>query len=253
MKSDKKELVFNQKKLCVGGLSDKGVDKDINQDAYRIGISKDKELAYVIVADGLGSCKYSDQGAKKITEIIEQWVLTKLTQYSFLSDNVANIMTKRIVEEWNCSYDMQEINQYDTTVHIAIYYKGSVLIGGIGDGMALLGCNRIICKDCIDKKDLFSNVTNSMCSINVNELMSFQIVQTVNLEDDVIMIVSTDGIADDLIPEKKLTLPDYFLDVIREGSSDALQEELEEWISDWETENHSDDKTICYLAVTEEV
>ena len=41
--------------------------------------------------------------------------------------------------------------------------------------------------------------------------------------------------------------------MIREGSSDALQEELEEWISDWETENHSDDKTICYLAVTEEV
>ena len=119
--------------------------------------------------------------------------------------------------------------------------------------MALLGCNRIICKDCIDKKDLFSNVTNSMCSINVNELMSFQIVQTVNLEDDVIIIVSTDGIADDLIPEKKLTLPNYFLDVIREGGSDTLQEELEEWISDWETENHSDDKTICYLAVTEEV
>lgn len=215
MKSDKKELIFNQKKLCVGGLSEKGVDKDINQDAHRIGISKDKELAYVIVADGLGSCKYSDQGAKKIAEIIEQWILTKLPQYSFLSDNVANIMTKRIVEEWNCSYDMQEINQYDTTVHIAIYYKGGVLIGGIGDGMALLGCNRIICKDCIDKKDLFSNVTNSMCSINVNELMSFQIIQTVNLEDDVIMIVSTDGISDDLIPEKKLTLPDYFLEVIR--------------------------------------
>ena len=34
------------------------------------------------------------------------------------------------------------------------------------------------------------------------------------------------------------------------GGGDALQCELEEWIGDWETESHSDDKTLCYLSIT---
>ena len=49
-----------------------------------------------------------------------------------------------------------------------------------------------------------------------------------------------------------LTLPallDYFQEVLRNGGINKLQTELEEWISDWETENHSDDKTLCYLAI----
>lgn len=250
MKCDKKELLLEGIKVCTGGVSEKGIEKKINQDAFKIGICSDKELAYIIVADGLGSCKYSDQGSQKVVEILENWILEKLPQYSFLSDNVANIMIKRLVEEWNKSYDIQEISQFDTTVHLAIFYKKSALIGGIGDGMALLKCNEHICKDCIDKADLFSNVTNSMCSINVSELMSFEIIQEVDLDKEFIVILSTDGISDDLIPEKKLTLPGYFLEVLNQNGGDALQCELEEWIGDWETESHSDDKTLCYLSIT---
>ena len=66
------------------------------------------------------------------------------------------------------------------------------------------------------------------------------------------MILSTDGIADDLIPEKKLTLPSYFEKVINAEGLDALQNELQEWIEDWETESHSDDKTLCYLVIEKE-
>ena len=61
------------------------------------------------------------------------------------------------------------------------------------------------------------------------------------------------GISDDLIPEKKLTLPEYFRAVIKENGQENLQIELEEWIQDWETDGHSDDKSICYMIIEKEV
>ena len=156
-------------------------------------------------------------------------------------------------EEWNLSYEVDAIYDYDTTVHLAVFYKGSILVGGIGDGMILVDYDDLVCKDYIDDGNLFSNVTNSMCSLNVNELLGFEIISIDSYKEYVSIIISTDGIADDLIPEKKLTLPGYFRETIDKNGLDNLQSELQDWISDWETESHSDDKTLCYLAIEKEV
>ena len=249
MKQESSQIIIGDCQISIGGITEIGVEKQVNQDAYRIGADAEKQLAYIIVADGLGSCRFSDQGSAKIVDIIEQWILNKLPVYAFLSDNIANIMAKRIVSEWNAAYDYDEIYDYDTTVHLALFYRGSILVGGIGDGMALLSYDKLVCKDNIDEKNLFSNVTNSMCSMNVMELLDFEIITADSFENQAIMILATDGIADDLIPEKKLTLPEYFQEVLNESGIKDLQKELEEWISDWATENHSDDKTLCYLAI----
>ena len=249
MIQNRMEISIGRNRVFLGGLSEKGVDKQKNQDSYRIGVDEGHELAYIIVADGLGSCKHSDRGSARITEIVENWIRNKLPDYSYLSDNVANILAKRMVEEWNESYEMGTIYDYDTTVHVAVFYKGGILVGGIGDGMVLVDYDDLVCKDCIDDGNLFSNVTNSMCSLNVNELLNFEIISIDSYKDHAVIIISTDGIADDLIPEKKLTLPGYFRETIDKNGLDALQDELQDWISNWETESHSDDKTLCYLAI----
>ena len=252
MIQNKLEVNTGSYRVQVGGLSEKGLEKPRNQDAFRIGKDAEKGLAYIIVADGLGSCKFSDEGANNIAGIVEDWVLNKLPNYAFLSDNVANILIKRMVESWNSSYEMKSSYDYDTTIHVAIFYKGSILVGGIGDGMILGECDDSSCKDYVDEKDLFSNVTNSMCSINANEMLEFEIIQSDSYSDHVSIIIPTDGIADDLIPEKKLTLPGYFLEAIKHNGIDGLQNELQDWIPDWETESHSDDKTLCYLVIEKE-
>lgn len=252
MIQDKKDVKIGPYKIFIGGLSEKGVDKQKNQDAFRIGVDKNNELAYIIVADGLGSCKYSAQGSSRIAEIVESWVLNKLPGYAYLTDNVANILAKRMVEEWNASYEMDVIYDYDTTVHLAVFYRGSILVGGIGDGMILVDYDDLVCKDFINDGNLFSNVTNSMCSLSVNELLGFEIISVDSYKEHASIIISTDGIADDLIPEKKLTLPGYFRETIDKNGVDNLQSELQDWIWNWETESHSDDKTLCYLAIEKE-
>ena len=245
-------LEFKDYKICVGGLSEKGIDKKINQDTFRIGADTEKELAYIIVADGLGSCRHSKQGAEKIADILEEWLLEKLPGYAFLSDNVANILAKRMVEAWHDSYRIEEINNFDTTVHMAAFYKESLIFGGLGDGMVLVSYDDLVCKDHVASRGLFGNVTDSMCSLNVDELLDFEIVPEKACHEKAIVIISTDGISDDLIPEKKLTLPGYFQEVLKEKGIDVLQGELKEWLDDWKTDGHSDDKTICYLMIEKE-
>ncbi len=252
MELQKLILEFKDYKIHVGGLSKKGVDKKINQDTFRIGADTEKELAYIIVADGLGSCRHSEQGAEKIADILEEWLWEKLSGYAFLSDNVANILAKRMVESWHESYGIEKSNDFDTTVHLAAFYKGSLIFGGIGDGMVLVSYDDLVCKDHVASQDLFGNVTDSMCSLNAEELLDFEIVPEKAYHEKAIVIISTDGISDDLIPEKKLTLPGYFQKVLKEKGIDELQGELKEWLDDWKTDGHSDDKTICYLTIEKE-
>lgn len=249
---DYKKVIVGNYSINIGGVSEIGVDKNVNQDAFRIGAVEDMDLAYIIVADGLGSCKNSHIGAKSVVDMVENWLLSRLPEYSFLSDNVANILAKRLVNEWNTTYEDYNIYEYDTTVHLAVFYKGSLLIGGIGDGMAIISYDNIICKDNINAQNLFSNVTNSMCSFNVMELLDFEVIMQDAYSERAMMILSTDGIADDLIPDKKLTLPEYFREVLSIQGIEVLQQELKDWIEDWDTENHSDDKTICYLSIEKE-
>lgn len=125
MTQNRMEIGIGRNRVFLGGLSEKGVNKQKNQDSFKIGMDEDHELAYIIVADGLGSCKHSDLGSARITEIVENWIMNKLPDYSYLSDNVANILAKRMVEEWNESYEMEKIYDYDTTIHVAVFYKGA--------------------------------------------------------------------------------------------------------------------------------
>lgn len=253
MDSVNKEISIGGYHIFMGGVTQKGVDKVINQDAFLLGNNEELNLAYIIVADGLGSCRNSDKGSKRVSEIVESWLLNQLPRYAYLSNNIANILAKRLVEEWNASYEVDEISSYDTTVHMAVFYKGSILVGGIGDGMVLVSYDQLVCKDQINHKDLFSNVTNSMCSINVASLLDFEVIPENSIQERAELILATDGIADDLIPEKKLTLPEYFFEVLTTRGIENMQAELVEWLKDWETESHSDDKTICYLVAKKEL
>lgn len=254
MQVEKEEIVLDSGyHIYLGGFSEIGIDKKLNQDAIKIGSISGKEIAYILVADGLGSCKKSDEGSAKVIELAEEWINNKLSMYSALSNSVANIFMKKLVEAWNVEYEMDEKYDYDTTVHFSVFYKGNVLVGGIGDGMVLISYDDLVCKDFVDAADLFSNVTNSMCSVNVAELMDGEVVENYEYSRGMQVIISTDGISDDLIPEKKLTLPEYFRSVIKENGHENLQIEIEEWIQDWKTDGHSDDKSICYMIIEKEV
>lgn len=248
------EKTIEKNRCFLGSFTVIGKDKVTNQDNCLVGCSEQYGIAYIFVADGLGSCQYSDQGSKRVNEIAEAWVLNELPKYRELTDSVANIFYKKLVDAWEDSFlSTESYYEYDTTFHAAIYYRDAIMIGGIGDGMAVIemdGTNPI---DLVEAGDLFSNVTNSMCSLDVRNLIGGQTFRMAANASFSAVILSSDGIADDIIPEKKLTLPEYFYSVISEKGINALQTEIEEWLDDWQTEGHSDDKTIAYMIIEREI
>ncbi len=241
-------------KCYLGSFSVIGKDKVINQDSCTIGCSEENGIAYIFVADGLGSCKYSDQGSKRVNDIAETWVINELPKYKELTDSVANIFYKKLIDAWEDSVlTTEKYYEYDTTFHAAIYYRGSFLVGGVGDGMAVIAIDGEMPTDVIESRDLFSNVTNSMCTLDVRNIIGGHTFKVASDKAYVAVILSSDGISDNLIPEKKLTLPTYFYDSIEEHGINALQTEIEEWLTDWQTEGHSDDKTIAYMILEKEL
>ena len=235
--------------VFLGGYSEQGHDKAINQDAFRFKRIAEKNLAYIIVADGLGSCAHSDEGADTVTRIVEQWIKEDLGQYGVLSESIGNILARHVIDNWRKIYSEQIRIEYDTTVHFAIWLKDKVMVGGVGDGMLLVEQNGY-CGDYVSKGNFFSNVTNSMCSENIDELFSTEVIEKSG--DDLGIIIATDGIADDILSEKKVELPAYFRDIIQSQNQMALNAEIEDWLENWETEGHCDDKTICYLIASGE-
>ena len=59
----------------------------------------------------------------------------------------------------------------------------------------------------------------------------------------------TDGISDDLNEKSKQELPKYLNSKLKEVGIEQLQSELIDWILNWKTQGHTDDRTICMLNI----
>lgn len=236
-------------RFYLSGASVKGINKEENQDDFEVGYFKEGQAAYIVVADGLGSCKYSSEGAKLVTKLVADWVKNDLLKYDKLSDSVNNIFNKRLLERWRKELEDKNIYEFDTTVHYAIYYKDSVLVGGIGDGMAIATIDNFEGCNYISEKGYFGNVTNSIASDEAITLFEDEIINVSNVKDKLVVVLATDGITEDIIPEKRYTLPGYFYESLCERGIDSLKNEIIEWISNWKTTGHSDDKTICIMII----
>lgn len=226
----------------LGMISCAGSDKKINQDAALVGITQDQRTAYIIVADGLGSCSNSDKGSKRIVHLVKEWIENQLPKYSDLTENVALILERWLITKWEEIYE-GESSDYDTTVHYAIFRSDNLMVGGIGDGMLIIGSTDGI-NDYIPEKDYFTNITDSISSTDaVNKFHS----SILHVKNKFTCVIATDGIAEDLDVAGKRKLPGYFEDKIEKDGENALYDELKDWVNDWGTELSSDDRTLVYM------
>ena len=66
----KEDLVLNNEDFIFIGFSNKGFDKNENQDRYLI--SHDEKSINVCIADGLGSSKFSHVGAEQAVNVMSE-------------------------------------------------------------------------------------------------------------------------------------------------------------------------------------
>lgn len=217
-----------------------------NQDAF--GIKLSDKVALIAVADGLGSCKNSNIGSEYAVECITELMENDLEKYKVVSDEMLMILNNKLIDRWRYELSQDNYLTYDTTILYAIYIGDTLIVGGIGDGMILCLYDDKTYDLSWDKNE-FSNRTVSMGARNSKELIRSKIIPLFKKSFPVTVILMTDGISDDLKEKSKQELPKYIQLKLIEIGIEQLQSELIDWILNWKTQGHTDDRTLCMLNI----
>ncbi|MBD7970423.1 protein phosphatase 2C domain-containing protein [Paenibacillus gallinarum] len=249
-RADFDENIEDTCKITFNAISVKGErhqrNNENNQDFFKCNI--ENKLKYAIVTDGLGSAKYSHIGSQKATELLEKMINEKFHAEENLSEIDVYEFNSEFLETWRMSFH-GDFRDFDTTLLYIIIFTHGILVGSIGDGLILYSMqNEIVYIK--EKKNFFSNQTYSLASEHAIDFFdSSYTTAQFNSQLPMIFILATDGVSDDLEPEMVNQLPTFLYGELQEKGLIGMQEVIEDWIINWETENHSDDRTFCLLAI----
>jgi len=211
-----------------------------NQDSWKA--RRYKWGNVIVVSDGLGSKPHSDHGSKAACLAVFE------AAKSFQNSPDANIVDilRLIHANWLVKIAPLSPSDCSATCLFALQIKGRITLGRLGDGMivALGGTeeNNFILND--NKQDSFSNFTNSL----QQEFRPEQW-ETLSIESTVCnaVVLCTDGISDDLLPEKQITFAQNFYFSYRKMKSKERNKDIKRWLKNWPVPGHSDDKTIACI------
>jgi len=196
----------------------------------------------VVVSDGLGSKPHSDHGSKAACLAVFE------AAKSYQNNQQANIadILRLIHASWLVKVAPFSASDCSATCLFAMQIGKIITLGRLGDGMITVygesAEDSFILSD--NKQESFSNYTYSLYK-------EFKLDQwetaTIDSSKCKAVMLCTDGISDDLLPEKKM----FFVEALYSDYTDLVPEErkrdLRRWLNDWPVPGHTDDKTIACL------
>jgi len=216
----------------------KGPKKEKLQDA--LGIINQKHFNLFIVADGLGSSKNSDYGAKKAIVAVEKAV----NQWRKLEKKEIKVLIQLIHFYWNLLIGDSDFEKKDclTTCLFAYIDKTSkiVLLGQLGDGLLLIKSKgeTVFVKSTEDY--------NYTKSLGISKSYSDWNIKNVAYDiNDFTLLVTTDGISEDLLENKEDEFAESIIQKMLNLKRNKRNNYLSQLLENWPTKFHSDDKTIC--------
>lgn len=205
-----------------------------NQDAMSVrGLSGG---CFASVADGLGSRRYSDTGSRMAIVLARKVALS--------NEHLQSIdVPVRLSQHWRAAFD-NCYDDYETTclwAWVDCYGKG--VVGQAGDGLILIrsqGQFRVL----TGQKDGFGNQTTTLAQADSLGATSANIFLAYPGDGVLLM---TDGISDDLIPEQL----EPFFDAVYRRQQRCSKRRMKRWLErelrGWSTPYHGDDKTIASI------
>ena len=220
------------------GLAHKKIGKP-NQD--HLLIKAGKKLKIICVADGVGSHKYSHKGSKQICRSVYK-ALVALRKGSILEEQLPEHINKLFSKKLLGKYK----NKTATTCIFAAVLGNKLYIAQAGDGV----CGVIFdgkFKTLGYRKSEFVNEVSPIKadSDNVGK-WNFRII---NLEKyrNLDIFLGTDGVSDDIIPEKLGDFIRYVfssIECLKPRRRDAY---IKKMLEEWSVPYSNDDKTVAVL------
>jgi len=196
----------------------------------------------VVVSDGLGSKAHSDQGSEAACLAVFE------AAKSFQSTPDANIVDilRLIHANWLVKIAPYPSSECSATCLFAIQIEGTITLGRIGDGMIVAigktDQSHLILSD--NKQDSFSNYTNSLQQEFKPDQWETATIENASCNA---VVLCTDGISDDLLPEKVIGFAKEFVNEYAFMKSHKRAFKIRNMLKAWPVPGHSDDKTIACL------
>ena len=196
----------------------------------------------VAVSDGLGSRPKSDLGAKAACESV---VEAAKAYHNCPDAKIENIL-RLVHSHWLVKIAPFDPNECLATCLFVIRLNGKYLLAQLGDGLIAVcgkkGDDSILLND--SKQGSFSNLTYSLGQeFRLDQWQT----RTVRTWQRNAVVLCTDGISDDLLPEKQSDFAQELYLSYRDCSSHKRTNEIYRWLMDWPVPGHSDDKTVACL------
>lgn len=225
-------VIGNQHKA--GGLT--------NQDAWLSARGTYGHL--LVVCDGVGSKPHAALGSRAATHAVREAVIrwSKATQ-------APTMALVRLIELFWKLRILPELARDCATTCLFAYVTpfNEVLICGIGDGIVLLRSPPGIVEVLHGRgAGDFVNQTAFLGSEHGQSKWTFR---KIALRDIDLIMIATDGVADDLLPERYTELMQWFASNTAGVSSAIGGQRLKRALRNWETPKSGDDKTIALLHV----
>lgn len=196
----------------------------------------------VVVSDGLGSKAHSDHGSKAACLAVFE------AAKSYQNSPEANIVDilRLIHTNWLVKIAPFSPSDCSATCLFSIQMGEIITLGRLGDGMIVSygesGENNLILSD--NKQDSFSNYTSSFQQEFKPELWE---IATIGSTKCNAVVLCTDGISDDLLPETETKFAKEFAETYSSLSAKKRSFEINRMLTEWPVPGHSDDKTIACL------
>jgi len=251
--------------ICSYGFSIMGSsheEKKIKcQDANRIRtLPSNSQIVIAAIADGVGSCKYSDvssQIAVDISTACCEFIMEKNHKYDYVKLIEEAFNQAELAIEKKSLEDNQPLSEYDTTLDLVIYNGKQIIYGHCGDGgiIGLTNKGEYIKITTPQKKEGIFVIPLRNGSKEKNNTWEFGYVK----DELASVLLATDGVYDTFFPyllkgqpvEVYVPLIRYFMDNngihISKENMDEISEERKAFLNSEECKSITDDKTILVL------
>ena len=193
----------------------------------------------VVVSDGLGSKDRARHGARKACVA----TLRAVREWHKNGTGSLDDLVGRIEPLW-----LEEIAPFDrsdcaaTCLLALAHHDGRAYVAALGDGMAAVRTCGAIERVEHPRASGFSNETQSLGSGGVWAKRCFE------CSEIDIAVLASDGVSDDLRPDRLADFVAWLKDEIAAFSPVARWRSLRRELNEWPTPRHLDDKTIAVLA-----
>lgn len=196
----------------------------------------------VVVSDGMGSRRDARRGAqmacRAVLDAVRAWHKAGASSVEGLLAHIERFWLELIAPSRarDCAA---------TCLFALAHSRGQVHIAAIGDGLALLRTARGLEWVVGPRAGGFANETDALGGATSWTTRSFP------REGGSVVLLATDGVADDLLPERIDGFVQWLMDDFAGMAPAQRWRALERELKDWPTPHHTDDKTLVVLAPRE--